>query len=158
MEKKTSADALLDGEKEGAEAKTEETGEKAISDPGEQLRELCRGTMKLMSPFRAHSQDITEIKFDFCGLTGMEMMDALDSTPVVNNMFGITNRQALALFAATAEKCAPMAKDGGVKTRLYDAKDVKSRLGAADAVKAMQLAKLFYNASSQAGNNNISRE
>ena len=153
MEKK--ADALLDG----TSARQEESQEKkTISDPAEQLRELCRGTLKLMNPIRAHSQDVTEIRFDFCGLNGMDMMDALDSVPTVNNMFGITNKQAMALFAATAEKCAPQVSDGGITTRLYDAKDVKSRMSAADAIKAMQLAKLFYNASSQAGNNNISRE
>lgn len=152
------ADALLDEEKQGAEAGEKKEEPREISDPAEQLRELCRGTLKLMTPIRAHSQDVNEIKFDFCALTGMEMMDALDSVPTVNNMFGVTNKQAIALFAATAEKCAPMIDDGGKLTKLYDAKDVKGRLGAADAVKAMQLAKLFYNASSQAGNNNISKE
>ena len=152
------ADALLDEEKQGAEAGEKKEEPREIADPAEQLRELCRGVLKLMTPIRAHSQDVKEIKFDFCAMTGMEMMDALDSVPTVNNMFGVTNKQAIALFAATAEKCAPIIDDGGKLTKLYDAKDVKGRLGAADAVKAMQLAKLFYNASSQAGNNNISKE
>ena len=161
MEKKElerQADALLDEEKKDAEAEEEQKGKEAISDPAEQLRELCKGTLKLMSPIRAHGQDVKEIKYDFCDLTGMEMMDALDSVATINNMFGISNKQAMALFAATAEKCAPMVDDGGKLTRLFDAKDVKARLGAADSVKAMQLAKLFYNASSQAGNSNISKK
>lgn len=156
MEKK--ADALLDEEAQGKNEETETTDEKTMDDPAEQLRELCRGILKLMTPIRAHGLDVKEIKFDFCSLTGMEMMDALDSVPMINNMFGITNKQAMALFAATAEKCAPYVDDGGTRTRLYDAKDVKARLGSADSVKAMQLAKLFYNASSQAGNMNISKE
>lgn len=156
MEKK--ADALLDEEEQGAKKDEKKTEEKAIENPAEELRNLCRGKLKLMNPIRAHSQDVTEIKFDFCALTGMEMMDALDSVAMVNNMFGITNKQAMALFAATAEKCAPLFDDGGTKTRLFDAKDVKERMGASDSIKAMQLAKLFYNASSQAGNNNISKE
>ncbi|MBR3740565.1 MAG: hypothetical protein IKN04_08905 [Clostridia bacterium] len=157
LEKKM--DALLDDEDTGEEAEKENQEEqKIISDPAEQLRVLCQGTLKLMTPIRAHSEDVKEIKFDFCGLKGIEVMDALDSVMAVNNMFGISNKQAMALFAATAEKCAPMVEDGGKTTRLYDAKDIKSRLAGADAIKAMQLAKLFYNASSQAGNSNISNK
>jgi len=159
MEKET--DALLDEEEQGGQKAGAEAGEaqekKPEEDPGETLRKLCRGKLKLMTPIRAHSQDVREVTFDFCDLTGMEMMDALDSVAMVNNMFGISNRQAIALFAATAEKCAPIFDDGGTRTRLYDAKDIREKLGAADSVKAMQLAKLFYNASSQAGNNNISK-
>lgn len=157
MEKK--ADALLDEEQSGkqeSEDKTEE--QKEITDPGKVLRQICRGKLKLLHPFRAHGQDVTEVPFDFCDLTGTEMMDALDEIVTVNNMYGISNKQALALFAATAGKCAPMVEDGSTHTRLFDAKDVKARLGAADAVKAIQLAKLFYQASSQAGNNNISKD
>lgn len=157
MEKK--ADALLDeeqGEKNEAEEKTQE--QEVISDPGQVLRQICRGKLKLLHPFRAHGQDVKEVTFDFCDLTGTEMMDALDEVVTVNNMYGISNKQALALFAATAGKCAPMVEDGSTLTRLFDAKDVKARLGAADSVKAIQLAKLFYQASGQAGNSNISKE
>lgn len=121
----------------------------------DELRELTSGRLTLMQPFRARSEDVTEIRFDFCGLTNEEMMDALDSAPF-NNMFTISNSQAIALFCATAAKCAPETEDG--RGKLYDARDVKKRLGPADCVKAVQLAKLFYNASSQAGGNNISRE
>lgn len=159
LEKK--ADALLDEkeqEEAGAEAGEETVEEeKAVEDPAEQLRQLCRGKMKLMKPIRAHGQDVKEIAFDFCALTGAEMMDALDTVPV-NNVLAITNAQAMALFAATAEKCAPYIEDGGMRTRLFDAKDIKKQLGAADFSEALQIAKLFYTASSQAGRNNISRE
>lgn len=154
IEKK--AARILDGETQEAEAEEEEAEGKVMGSAIEQLRELCRGTMKLMTPIRAHGEDVNEISYDFCGLTSSEMMDALDSVPV-NNMFAISNRQALALFAATAEKCAPMTQEGGRKSRLYDKKDIE-RMGAADSVKAVQLAKLFYTASSQAGNSNISKE
>lgn len=139
-----------------ADEKKEE--EQKVQTPAEQLRELCRGKLVLMEPIRARGQDVTELHFDFCALTGNEMMDALDSVPSSRNMFEINNRQAVALFAATAGKCAPADEDGGKNSKLYDAKDVAERIGAADSVKAMQLAKLFYNASSQAGNRNISKE
>lgn len=155
MEKKTKA--LLDEERGQEEEQPNTESQETIDDPGEQLRKLCRGTLKLLHPIRAHGQDVKEVKFDFCDLTGAEMMDALDSVPA-NNMFVISNSQAMALFAATADKCAPMVDDGGRLTRLFDGKDIKKRLGAADSVKAVQLAKLFYNASGQAGNNNISKE
>ena len=155
MEKK--ADALLDEEEQGETNEEETTEEKPMDDPIEQLRKLCKGKMKLMVPFRAHSQDVKEIAFDFCALTGAEMMDALDEVPV-NNIFAITNAQAMALFAAAAEKCAPFVEDGGKLTRLFDAKDIKNRLSSADFTAAMRMAKLFYNASGQAGNNNISKD
>lgn len=163
--KNQETDALLDekverDEENGGDAEQEQGNkqdeEKVIEDPMAQLRELCRGTMKLMAPFRAHGEDVKEVTYDFCGLTSAEMMDALDSVPV-NNMFTISNKQALALFAVTAEKNAPMVDDGGRKTRLFDKRDVM-RMGAADSVKAVQIAKLFYLASGQAGNNNISKQ
>lgn len=155
MEENKRAAELLD-EKQDSAAEGAAEMKDAISDPGEQLRKLTQGTLKLLHPFRSHDQDVTEVKFNFCGLTGSELLDALDSANV-NNMFAISNEQAMALFAATAAKCAPWIDDGGMKSRLYDAKDVKARLSAADGVKAIQLAKLFYHASGQAGNNNISK-
>ena len=119
---------------------------KAVDDPFEQLRELTKGTLKLMKPIRARSQDVTELQYDFCALTGEELMNVLDSD-MAGNMFAISNRQALALFAETAGSC----------NELVDSKDVIKRISGPDSVKAMQLAKLFYNASSQAGNKNISK-
>lgn len=158
MSEEMKASAILDGENtENAEdQQAEENKEKErVVSPLEQLSRLCSGTMRLMQPFRARSQDVTELKFDMCALTGTEIIDVLDSTPV-NNLFAISNEQALAIFAASAAKCAPMVEDGGMRLKLYDAKDIKTRMGGVDCVKAVQLGKLFYNASSQAGNRNIS--
>lgn len=160
-ENEKKAAKLLDGNAESE--KTEATEEKKENkkeeqkDPGQLLRELCRGKLELLQPFRAYSQDVTEIEYDFCALTTEEVMDALDSVPV-NNLFAISNQQAMALFATTAGKCAPKVDEEKGSTRLYDAKDIRKRLGPADAVKAVQMAKLFYNASSQAGRKNSSKE
>ena len=150
--------AVLDDEQsEENEQQTEEKAEeKTITSPIDMLSELCSGTLKLMQPFRARSQDVTEVRFDLCALTGAEIIDALDSAGT-NNMFAISNEQAMAIFAVSAAKCAPMIEDGSTKTRLFDARDIKMRMGAVDCVKAVQIAKLFYNASSQAGNKNISK-
>lgn len=164
------AKALLDAE-EGAAAE-EETGKeaqeetagaqgakekKSAAEMGQELRELCRGKRELLVPFRAHGQDVKEMEYDFFSMTGMEMLDALDSD-MVNNVLAISNKQALAIFAAAAAKRAPVIEENGFKTRLYDAKDVRERLSPADCVAAIRIAKLFYQASGQTGSNYTSKE
>lgn len=148
-------------EDDGQDDEEESNGKKPENqkpEPIEQLRQLTSGKLKLMQPFRAHGEDVTEVRFDFCSLTSEELMDAMDSAPF-NNLFAVSNSQAMAIFCATAGKCAPTFTDeDGHKSKLYDARDVKKRMGPTDSVKAVQLAKLFYNASSQAGGNNISKE
>ena len=106
--------------------------------PADELRKSSMGTLKLTFPIRAASTDVTELAYDFCGLTSLEMMEALDKDGSLN-LIGITNRQALYLFAATAAKC----------NEKVDEADVLARLSSADAVKAVQLAKLFYVASNR---------
>lgn len=158
MSENEKVNALLDDEQQDKSQETTENSEekKVISDPAEQLRKICRGTLKLMFPFKAADQDVKELPFDLCALSGSEIASALD-TILVNNMFAITNEQALAVFALSAAKCAPfIEKEGGVKSRMYDARDIKSRISGPDSIKAVQVAKLFYNASTQEGNRNIS--
>ena len=111
---------------------------KAPLNPADELRKSSMGTLKLTFPIRAASTDVTELAYDFCGLTSLEMMEALDKDGSLN-LIGITNSQALYLFAATAAKC----------NEKVDEADVLARLSSADAVKAVQLAKLFYVASSR---------
>ena len=111
---------------------------KAPLNPADELRKSSMGTLKLTFPIRAASTDVTELAYDFCGLTSLEMMEALDKDGSLN-LIGITNRQALYLFAATAAKC----------NEKVDEADVLARLSSADAVKAVQLAKLFYVASNR---------
>ncbi len=161
MSENEKASALLDDkqrEEQNEQARSEDVRdtEKAIVDPAEQLKKLCRGTLGLMFPFRAFDQDVKELPYDLCALTGAEIAEALDSV-LANNMFAITNEQALAVFAESAGKCAPyIERDGGIKTKMYDAKDVVKRISGVDSIKAVQVAKLFYNASTRVGNKNIS--
>ena len=137
----------MEEEKKKPEEESKETeNPQVINDPFEQLRELTKGTLKLMKPIRARSEDVKELHYDFCALTGEEIMNALDCD-TAGNMFAISNKQALAVFAATAGSC----------TELVDDKDIIKRISGPDSVKAIQLAKLFYAASSQAGNKNISK-
>lgn len=155
MSENEKAKALLEDEQQDNQENTEEKQEKAIADPAEQLRKLCKGTLKLLFPFQAADQDVKELPFDMCALSGAEIASALDSV-LVNNMFAITNEQALAIFALSAGKCAPMIeRESGYRVKQYDAKDVKARISGVDSIKAVQIAKLFYNASTQEGNKNI---
>lgn len=120
-----------------------------IDDPIQMLRKLCKGTLKLFSPLRARGHDIEALQYDFVGLSTYELLDALDNTEIINTSpFAITNRQAIAIFAATAGKC----------TEDVDARDVRDKISSVDAIKAIQLAKLFWNASHRAGNKNISND
>lgn len=107
-------------------AKKAETVKKAI-------KELYKGTLKLSKPIRAASEDITELHYDFTTLTGWDYVDAMDSDTAAKNMFKVTSKQALSLFAVAAAK----------KTDNVDAKDIKERIGIVDAAKAVQLATVF---------------
>lgn len=105
-----------------------------------------RGTLKLKQPIRAQSTDLTELRFDFSKLTGWEYVEAMDEGGVTRNVFEITQRQALCLFAAAAGK----ATDG------VDAVDVRTRIGMEDALRAVQTAMVFIVASARAENPNTS--
>lgn len=154
--KKILDDENVQDSNENEEGTVENGKKEEKKSTGEMLKELTTGSLALIQPFTARGETVTELGYDFCSLTTEELFDALDSAPV-NNMFTISNKQAIVLFAATAGKCAPMRDENGMKFRLYDAKDVKTRLGAADAIKAVQLAKLFYHASSRADASNTSK-
>lgn len=107
-----------------------------------------KGILHLETPIKSGSGDVTELPYDFMALTGLEFTDALDSSPSSREIYGITNRQALALFAAAAAK----------ETESLDRKDIVERIGASDAVEAVQLATLFFRASSLAGRMRITKK
>lgn len=97
------------------------------------VKELYKGTMKLTTPIRSASKDITELHYDFTALTGWDYVNAMDSDMNAKNMFKVTSKQALCLFATAAAKITPD----------VDETDIKERIGASDAVKAVQLATVF---------------
>ena len=107
-----------------------------------------KGVLELLQPIRAAGQDVIKLVYDFTRLTGMEYAEAMDSDPQADQVFRITNRQALALFAAAAAKDTPH----------VDKKDILERIGVADAMKGAQLATLFFVTSTRSGNLRISRE
>lgn len=106
--------------------------------------EITKGTLKLSTPIRAKSQDVTELQYDFSKLTGWEYVEAMDADVTARNVFKISNKQALCLFAAAAGKA----------TLDVDATDIKERIGAVDALRAVQLATVFLITSTRAANQN----
>ena len=112
------------------------------------VNELSRGKLKLFKPFIADDAEITELAYDFENLGGPELVRAMDRGAANGgNAFRITSEQALELFIASA----------GKETDGCDAADIRRGLSSVDAVKAVQLATVFFVASSQAGNARITK-
>lgn len=124
-------------------------------DPYALLRIISKGTLKLAQPFKAGNRDVTEVGYDYCALSGEELLDALDSVPAINYMT-VTNLQGLRLFAAAAEKCAPFIDNS--RFLLYDSKDICKYLSGVDAIRAVMLSKNFYAASFRVENKNSSKD
>ncbi len=106
-----------------------------------------KGRLRLETPILAGDEEIKELAYDFSALTGMEYIDAMDSDQNATQIYRITYRQALALFAAAAAK----------QSDVLDIKDIVSGIGVTDAVEAVQLATLFFTASTRAGHLRISK-
>ena len=107
-----------------------------------------KGVLALETPIHAGDKDVTELAYDFTEMTGMEYIDAMDSDPNAQQIFKITYRQALALFAKAAAK----------QTDGVDMRDILERIGMTDAATAVQLATLFFSASTRAGQMRISKK
>ena len=106
-----------------------------------------KGRLTLETPIKSGDEEITELIYDFTALNGMEYTDAMDSDPNATGNYRITYRQALSLFAKAAAK----------QTDRMDMQDIVSQIGVTDAVEGVQLATLFFNASTRAGRLRISK-
>lgn len=113
----------------------------------EALRE-GKGRMRLEKPIISGDQEITELVYDFTEMTGLDYTSAMDSDPNAMQAFKITYRQGLALFAAAAAK----------NTELVDQRDIVEQIGMTDAVEGVQIATLFFSASTRAGHLRISKK
>ena len=107
-----------------------------------------KGRLRLEKPIQSGDEEITELIYDFTEMTGVEYTDAMDSDQNAVGNYRITYRQALALFAKAAAK----------QTERLDMQDILSKIGVTDAVEAVQLATLFFNASTRAGRLRISKK
>ena len=164
MEEKTNqANAAEELEKAMNEATPEER-KKAIEELREKYKEQIeerkaknkaaqeaaaegKGRLTLETPILAGGEEIKELAYDFTVLTGTEYTDAMDSDINAQQIYRITYRQALALFAKAAAK----------QTDKVDMRDILERIGMTDAVEAVQLATLFFSASTRAGRLRISK-
>ncbi len=129
------------------------TEEENFKQRAEQLkiaREVARegkGRLKLKMPIHAADKEFYELAYDFSTVTGMEYIKAMDSDPGAAAPFGISSKQAITLFAIAAAK----------HTEHVDMEDILRDLFITDTIKAEELAKLFFAASSAEGNQRISK-
>ena len=107
-----------------------------------------KGRLRLEKTIKSGDQEITELVYDFTEMTGVEYTDAMDSDQNAVGNYRITYRQALALFAKAAAK----------QTEGVDMQDILANIGVTDAVEGVQLATLFFNASTRAGRLRISKK
>lgn len=143
----------LEEKKESDKDKLKKIAEKLNEDAGkikeseEAMRE-GKGTLKLEKPIKARNKDIKELTYDFNALTGLEYINAMDSDEKANQIFRITNKQALNLFAIAAEKY----------TEDVDKIDILSQIGFTDAAIATMYTTLFFTATVRAGKMRISKK
>ena len=119
--------------------------------PLKMAENIGKGKMKLCSPIKDGEKSYDEINYDFTALTGWEFARAMDSgagTRGAQNASAISEMQAMALFAAAAAKCT----DG------LDATDIRERMGAMDAIGAINIASLFFKSSLMATSLRITNE
>lgn len=125
--------------------------------PEEHLNRLSKGRMVLLQPIRAAGQDITELRWNFRNISGWEFANAMDCVNA-SNVFNISNRQALALFAISAAKETTIKDERGTDVHPLDEADIRQRLGIDDCTKAIQVASVFFLASAREGNKRILKE
>lgn len=131
--------------KEQLKARLEEMRERG-KEADEAIRQ-GRGRMQLEKPIKAGGEELTELVYDFTELTGLDYTTAMDSDVNAQQLYRMSYRQGLALFAAAAAK----------QTKLADARDIVERIGVTDAVEGVYLATLFFTASARAGRLRISK-
>lgn len=148
-ETKESTEEKTEGQPTAAEkfkAQMEEIRSRA-QEANEALAE-GKGKLHLEKPIALGDETIEDLVYDFTEMTGMEYIDAMDSDQYAQNVYKITGKQALALFAKAAAK----------QTSGLDTRDIMENIGITDTVEAVQLATLFFNASTRAGRLRISKK
>lgn len=145
-----SSDAEKEREETRRQLRRQMEAEAAKVREGMEAMKEGKGILTLETPIAAGGKQIAALPYDFTVLSGMEYTDAMDSDNRGNahQMYGITYRQGLNLFAAAAAK----------EVEELDATDIITRIGVTDAVEAVQLATLFFTASTRAGRKRISKK
>ena len=99
------------------------------------------GRLKLEKPIVMGDRTFEELIYDFTDMTGIEYTEAMDSDRSADQVYRITYRQSLALFARCAAKHTPG----------LDMRDILENIGITDALEGGQLATIFFNASTRSG-------
>lgn len=107
-----------------------------------------KGRLKLETPIISGENEITELVYDFTEMTGLEYAAAMDNDANAQQIYRITYRQGLALFATAAAK----------QTEGVDMRDIMEGIGLTDAVEGVQLATSFFAASTRAGRLRITKK
>lgn len=142
---KSADESNYEATKKQIEAGVEEVRRR--SRESQQAMKEGKGRLRLETPIKSGDMLITELVYDFTDMTGIDYTDAMDSDPNSQQIFRITYRQALALFAQAAAR----------HTDRLDRRDIIERIGATDALEGVQLATLFFTASARAGRLRISK-
>lgn len=106
-----------------------------------------KGRLELEKPILARDEEITELPYDFTEITGLEYTEAMDKDPNASQIYRITYKQALVLFAIAAAK----------QSDNLDYQDIVERIGMTDALEGVQLATHFFIAATRAGQMRISK-
>lgn len=106
-----------------------------------------KGVLTLEKPINARNKEITQLVYDFNELTGMDYISAMDCDEKANQIFRITAKQAINLFALAVEKC----------TEDVDRYDIIAQIGMSDSVIAIMYSTVFFTATVRAGKIRISR-
>lgn len=125
--------------------KAAEEAKKKLKDPAEQARQLATGKIGLSTPIKNGDDELSELNYDFSKITGWDYADAMDSDNTNTNIFRITAKQALSLFATAVAKATPGLAALGVKEQIS--------LG--DGMNAVRIATAFFVASTRAANKRI---
>ena len=124
-----------------AQLKTRMEELRAKSKEAQEAMSEGKGILTLETPIRAGDEEIRELAYDFTVMTGLDYTEAMDSDSEASQIYRITYRQGLALFAKAAAKQTPR----------LDMRDILSKIGMTDALEGVQLATLFFSASTRAG-------
>ena len=121
--------------------------EKREKTPLEVANKVAKGKLQLTTPIQDGEKTYDELKYDMTALTGWELAKALDMGDSMGSSAknGINDTQALCLFAAAAAKV----------TEGLDSTDIRERLGAMDAVTAINISTIFFRGSLLAGSMRI---
>lgn len=140
-----------------AEQNADPNGEKKKLSTEEHLARIAKGKLRLLKPIRGNGRDIEELRWDFRNLNGWEYASAMDCD-VSASVMNITTKQALSLFAVSAAKETTVKNESEEDIHPLNEFDIRTRIGVDDAVKAAQLASLFFLTSARVADKRISHE